>query len=407
MAIPKPERLARVSSLLDGKVLPTRRTVEALELLLEPGDRVALEGDNQKQADFLSRALVQVDPVRVHGLHMVMSCLTRPEHLDLFEGGVAERCDFAYSGPQSLRVAQGMADGTLKVGAIHTYPELYARMYLDLFPQVALIAADQGDACGNLYTGAHTEDTPVMAETAAFRGGVVVAQVNELVGEGGLPRVDIPGDWVDVVVPADRPYQLEALFTRDPRRITEVQILMAMLAIRGVYERHRVTSLNHGIGFNTAAIELLLPNYADSLGLKSEICCDWALNPHPTLIPAIETGWVRSVIPFGGEVGMAEYCAAHPEIFPWARTGPCGPTAWRRRQPACMPPTCSSARPCRWMSRATPPPSPQAVSPASAAPPTWASARRPPPFHPRLGRVGGCRGRARPEAGGADGGDLR
>ena len=32
-----------------------------------------------------------------------------------------------------------------------------------------------------------------------------------------------------------------------------------MIAIRGVYERHEVMSLNHGIGFDTAAIELLLP----------------------------------------------------------------------------------------------------------------------------------------------------
>lgn len=317
----KGDRIGRVSGLLDGKVLPTDHVVAALERLLEPGDRVALEGNNQKQADFLSRCLARVDPARVHGLHMVMSCLTRPEHLDLFEDGIAERVDFAYSGPQSLRVAQMMSDKTLTVGAIHTYLELYARMYLDLYPHVALVAAEQGDRHGNLYTGANTEDTPVTTETAAFRGGVVIAQVNELVEPGALPRIDIPGDWVDVVVVADRPYQLEALFTRDPRKITEVQILMAMLAIRGIYERHQVVSVNHGIGFNTAAIELLLPTYADGLGLKGKICRDWALNPHPTLIPAIETGWVHSIMPFGGEVGMADYCAAHPEIFPLGPDG--------------------------------------------------------------------------------------
>ncbi|MFN2604580.1 MAG: malonate decarboxylase subunit alpha, partial [Gemmatimonadaceae bacterium] len=69
--------------------------VDALEALIVPGDRVALEGNNQKQADFLSRSLAQVDPDQVHGLHMVMSCLTRPEHLDLFEEGIAARVDFA------------------------------------------------------------------------------------------------------------------------------------------------------------------------------------------------------------------------------------------------------------------------------------------------------------------------
>ena len=87
---------------------------------------------------------------------------------------------------------------------------------------------------------------------------------------------------------ADQPFAVEPLFTRDPRHITELQILMGMMVIRGIYERHGVTSLNHGIGFDTAAIELLLPTYGESLGLKGKICRNWALNPHPTLIPAIE-----------------------------------------------------------------------------------------------------------------------
>jgi malonate decarboxylase alpha subunit len=141
----------------------------------------------------------------------------------------------------------------------------------------------------------------------------VVAQVNELVEE--LPRVDVPGSWVDFVVVADRPYEVEPLFTRDPRQISDVQVLIAMLAIRGVYERHNVTSLNHGIGFGTAAIELLLPTYAESLGLRGKICRNWVLNPHPTLIPAIESGWVETVTAFGGEVGMEDYIAARPDVF--------------------------------------------------------------------------------------------
>jgi len=131
----------------------------------------------------------------------------------------------------------------------------------------------------------------------------------------------VPGSWVDFVVVADKPYQLEALFTRDPRNITEVQILMAMMAIRGIYERHNVTSLNHGVGFNTAAIELLLPTYGESLGLKGKICKNWVLNPHPTLIPAIESGWVESVHCFGGEVGMEKYVAARPDVFFNGRDG--------------------------------------------------------------------------------------
>ena len=163
------------------------------------------------------------------------------------------------------------------------------------------------------------EETPTIIEATAFKDGIVIVQVNELVEE--LPRVDIPASWVDCIVVADQPYQLEALFTRDPRHITELQILMAMMTIRGIYERHSVQSLNHGIGFNTAAIELLLPTYGEKLGLKGKICKHWALNPHPTLIPAIESGWIESVHCFGGEVGMEQYTAARPDVFFTGRDG--------------------------------------------------------------------------------------
>src|SRR5699024_1909501 len=94
-----------------------------------------------------------------------------------------------------------------------------------------------------------------------------------------------------------------------------IQILMAMMVIKGIYGKHQVRSLNHGVGYNTAAIELLLPTYGESLGLKGEICKHWALNPHPTLIPAIENGWVDSIHCFGGEVGMEQYVGARPDIF--------------------------------------------------------------------------------------------
>jgi malonate decarboxylase alpha subunit len=315
----KARRLAGVAPLADGRVLPAERIVEALEALLAPGDRVALEGDNQKQADFLSRALARVDPQKVHGLHLLIPSISRPEHLDHFERGVARRVDFAYAGPQSLRVAQLLEDRKLEIGAVHTYVELYARMFLDLTPRLALVCAEKGDRQGNLFTGPNTEDTPVLVEATAFHDGIVVAQVNELAED--LPRVDVPGSWVDFVVAADRPFALEPLFTRDPRRITDVQVLMAMLVIRGVYERHGVVALNHGVGFNTAAIELLLPTYGEALGLRGKVCRHWALNPHPTLIPAIESGWVESVYCFGGEVGMNDYVAARPDVFFTGRDG--------------------------------------------------------------------------------------
>ncbi|MFC6228832.1 malonate decarboxylase subunit alpha [Paenibacillus allorhizosphaerae] len=312
-------RLFAAKSWLKGKCLPAGRIVDALEVLIKSGDKVVLEGNNQKQASFLSESLAKVSSNRINRLHMLISSISRPEHLDLFEKGIASKLDFSYAGPQSLRIAQLIEDGLVELGAIHTYLELYGRLFIDLTPNVVLVAADKADMEGNLYTGPNTEETPTIIEAAAFSGGIVIVQVNELVDK--LPRVDIPASWVDVVVQAEKPYQLEALFTRDPRQITEVQIFMAMLAIRGVYEKHQVQSLNHGIGFNTSAIELLLPTYGESLGLKGKICSHWALNPHPTLIPAIESGWVDRVHCFGGEVGMEKYVAARPDVF---FTGPDG-----------------------------------------------------------------------------------
>ncbi|MGO4413801.1 MULTISPECIES: malonate decarboxylase subunit alpha [Cupriavidus] len=314
--VEKRRRQGLGARLADGKVVATDNIVPFLEAVTAPGDRVVLEGNNQKQADFLSRALAEVDPATVHDLHMIIPSVSRVEHLDLFERGIARKLDFAYAGTQSVRISQFLEDGLLEVGAIHTYIELYARLYVDLTPQIVLIAGYKADRAGNLYTGASTEDTPALVEAAAFRDGLVIAQVNEIVDDpADLPRVDIPGSWIDYVVQADKPFFCEPLFTRDPRLIKPVHVLMAMMAIRGIYERHKVQALNHGIGFNTAAIELILPTYGESLGLKGKICKHWTLNPHPTLIPAIESGWVESVHSFGSELGMENYVSARPDVF--------------------------------------------------------------------------------------------
>ena len=315
----KRRRLESVKPWMKGPVLAQSKIVETLESVIQTDDRIVMEGDNQKQADFLSRSLAKVDPKKIHDLHLIISSISRPEHLTLFELGIAKKVDFAFAGPQSLRVAQLLEDGVLEIGAIHTYVELYARLLVDLIPNVVLVCAEQADQEGNLFTGPNTEDTPVIVEAAAFHDAIVIVQVNKIVDT--LPRVDIPGSWVDIVVEADKPYAVEPLFTRDPRHIGDLQILTGMMVIRGIYEKHLVQSLNHGIGFDTAAIELLLPTYGESLGLRGKICKHFALNPHPTLIPAIESGWVQSVHSFGSEVGMDEYIRARPDIFFTGRDG--------------------------------------------------------------------------------------
>ncbi|MET0209588.1 MAG: malonate decarboxylase subunit alpha [Burkholderiaceae bacterium] len=311
------DRLARVQAALggalDGKIVQAAHIVDLLNAVLEPGDRVCLEGNNQKQADFLGKALTRVDTTRVYDLHMLLSVLSLPEHLDVFDKGIASKLDFSFSGPQAGRLAKLAQAGKLNIGEIHTYLELFARYFIDLTPRVALVAAEMADREGNLYTGPNTEDTPAIAEATAFKSGIVIAQVNQIVDK--LPRVDIPGDWVGYVVQSPTPYYIEPLFTRDPAQISEIQVLMAMMAIKGIYAEYEIERLNHGIGFDTAAIELLLPTYAASLGLKGKIARHWALNPHPALIPAIEAGFVESVHSFGSELGMEKYISARPDVF--------------------------------------------------------------------------------------------
>ena len=306
-------RLKRAASLVGGKLVSAELATALLAAVLEPGDRVCIEGNNQKQADFLARCLTRLDPAQVHSLHMLQSVLALPEHLDIFDNGIASKLDFSFSGPQAARLAKMVAAGQIQIGAIHTYLELFSRYFVDLTPRVSLVCAQAADAQGNLYTGANTEDTPAIVEATAFKGGIVIAQVNELLDT--LPRVDIPGDWVNFVILAPQPHAIEPLFTRDPAQISEIQVLMAMMAIKGIYAEYGVQRLNHGIGFDTAAIELLLPTYAESLGLKGKICQHWALNPHPALIPAIEAGWVESVHSFGSELGMENYVKARSDVF--------------------------------------------------------------------------------------------
>jgi malonate decarboxylase alpha subunit len=304
------QRLSATRGLASGKIVGAGDVTALLEAVLRPGDRVCIEGDNQKQADFLAKALTGCDPARVFDLHMVQSGIVLPAHLDVFERKIARRLDYSYSGPQSARMARMLYAGQIELGAVHTYLELFARYFIDLTPQVALIAAVSADRDGNLYTGPNTEDTPTIVEATAFHDGIVIAQVNEILDR--VPRVDIPGDRVHFITRSPSAFFVEPLFTRDPAAITESQILMAMMVIKGIYAEYGVERLNHGIGFGAAAIELILPTYGEAMGLKGKIATHWALNPHPTLIPAIESGWVAAdtLLRFRSRHGSLYGCAA-------------------------------------------------------------------------------------------------
>jgi malonate decarboxylase alpha subunit len=146
-------RMDRAAAAGLAKVVPAARISELLAAVLAPGDRICVEGNNQKHADFLSEALARLDPAVIHGLHVVQSNIALASHLDLFERGIARRLDFCYSGEQGVRMARLVKEGRVELGAIHTYLELYSRYFADLTPRVCFIAAQSADAEGNLYTG--------------------------------------------------------------------------------------------------------------------------------------------------------------------------------------------------------------------------------------------------------------
>ena len=313
------QRLERARTITNNKYVSQEDIVRLLELVIEPGDKICIEGNNQKHADFLSQSLAAVNNQIIHDLHIVQSNIALPSHLDIFEKKIAKKLDFCYSGEQGVRLGKLIKEGLIEVGAIHTYLELYSRYFVDLTPRVSFIAAQSADPQGNLYTGPNTEDTPPIVEATAFKNGIVIAQVNEIVEN--VPRIDVPSDWVTFIVKAPKNHYIEPIFTRDPALITEVQILMAMMVIKGIYIPYEINRLNHGIGFDTAAIELILPTYGEALGLKGKVCEYMSVNPCPTLIPAIESGFIKNIHCAGSELGMEDYVAARPDIF---FTGPDG-----------------------------------------------------------------------------------
>jgi malonate decarboxylase alpha subunit len=107
-----------------SKICTPQRVTELLEAIIRPDDRVVIEDDNQKQADFLAASVAKANPARLHDLHMVQSVLALPDHIAVFERGIANRLDFPFAGPQSRKLAQLVESGSLKIGAIHTYLEL-------------------------------------------------------------------------------------------------------------------------------------------------------------------------------------------------------------------------------------------------------------------------------------------
>ncbi|MDD2363585.1 MAG: malonate decarboxylase subunit alpha [Eubacteriales bacterium] len=73
----KQARLRGASPYLNQKQIKSESIVDALEALMRPGDRVVIEGDNQKQATFLAQALTKVNSDIVNDVTMIVPSHTR------------------------------------------------------------------------------------------------------------------------------------------------------------------------------------------------------------------------------------------------------------------------------------------------------------------------------------------
>jgi len=87
-----------------------------------------------------------------------------------------------------------------------------------------------------------------------------------------------------------------------------------------------------GFGFKYAARRAYCcqTEYGERLGLKGNVASPLGgLNPHPTLIPAIESGWVEQIHSSGRKWGLDTYIrlSRRASISP----GPTGPAIHRAR----------------------------------------------------------------------------
>lgn len=111
------KRLSKIKPYLKNtKFIDSKDILKVLSHIIQSGDRVCIEGDNQKQANFLAATITQFNPEQVNHLHMIQSAIALPEHLDVFEKKIANRIDFAYSGPQSIRLADMVKIKKLRLG---------------------------------------------------------------------------------------------------------------------------------------------------------------------------------------------------------------------------------------------------------------------------------------------------
>ena len=407
----KRERLSAVAGYVDGKLIEQGRLRDTLEGLLRPGDRVALEGDNQKQADFLSRTLAQCDPGKVNGLHMLISSVSpagtsRPVRAE----------DRRKARPRLRRTAERphRADGRGRQVQHRRHPHLRRAVRADVHrpdAPTSRCCARQGrprrQPVHRSQHRGHADDRRGrrVSRRRGPRAGQRDRRQRQAARESTSPATGSTS-WSQ----ADRPFSLEPLFTRDPRQIGPVEILKAMIAIRGVYERHQVTSLNHGDRIRHGRNRIASAHLRRTTGPEGQDRQALGAEPAPDADPGDRIGLGRIDPQLRRRVGDgAVHRGPARRVLHRTRTDRCGPIGCCVSWPASTRSTCSSAPPCRSTAMRTRRPSPTAGCPGFGGAPNMGhdphGRRHSSPAWLSLAHGEAPRA-ARPETGGADRPDL-
>ena len=106
-------RIEAGSRLARGKIVEARDATRLMEAVIRPGDRVCLEGNNQKQADFLAQALrAGRSASGCTTCTWCSRCWRCPSISTCSRTASPTRLDFCFSGPQGARLAPAGVGGT-------------------------------------------------------------------------------------------------------------------------------------------------------------------------------------------------------------------------------------------------------------------------------------------------------
>ena len=169
---------------------------------------------------------------------MIQPVLALPDHLAVFERGIASQLDFSFAGPQSRRLADLVAEK--RSGSARFTPiSSFTRGCWRILCRGAACARRPGRPPGQpLYRPEHRGHADP-GRSDGFSDGVVIAQVNEITERSSARRHPWRlGQFRGVR--DRRPTRWNRCSPATRRRSMTSQVLMALMAIKGIYAPYEI-----------------------------------------------------------------------------------------------------------------------------------------------------------------------